>query len=183
MANSESNRLPPARTALATVLDQLREVVASVSPELYRRRPDGPFEGAIGGHVRHCLDHVHALYHGLDDGLVDYDRRKRGVAVEQDRDAAIDAIDELIRKIRDAEHAQRPLEHPLEVAAMTDGDGEVSRVRSTFGRELVFVLSHTVHHNAMIGAMVRAAGGDVPDYFGYAPSTIHHLAARSSSDG
>jgi uncharacterized damage-inducible protein DinB len=48
-------------------------------------------------------------------------------------------------------------------------------VETTVGRELAFVLSHTVHHNALIAVMARTLGVPVPDLFGYAPSTIAHL--------
>jgi hypothetical protein len=43
------------------------------------------------------------------------------------------------------------------------------------GRELAFVLSHTVHHNALIAVMALTLGVSIPDRFGYAPSTIAHL--------
>ena len=46
---------------------------------------------------------------------------------------------------------------------------------TTFVREVVFVLSHTVHHNALIGVMAKTLGVPLPPYFGYAPSTIAHL--------
>ena len=47
------------------------------------------------------------------------------------------------------------------------------------GRELAFVLSHTVHHNALIRVMVKLLGADVPADFGYAPSTLAHRKART----
>jgi hypothetical protein len=43
------------------------------------------------------------------------------------------------------------------------------------GRELAFVLSHTVHHNALIAIMAQTLGVPVPARFGYAPSTIAYL--------
>jgi uncharacterized damage-inducible protein DinB len=42
---------------------------------------------------------------------------------------------------------------------------------STLARELAFVLNHTIHHQAMIGLLASLHGCDVPDGFGYAPST------------
>ena len=50
-----------------------------------------------------------------------------------------------------------------------------TEVETTAGRELAFVLSHTIHHNALIDVMARTLGVPVPDRFGYAPSTIAHL--------
>jgi hypothetical protein len=53
--------------------------------------------------------------------------------------------------------------------------GPPVEVETTLGRELAFVLSHTVHHNALIDVIAKTLGVLVPDRFGYAPSTIAHL--------
>ena len=52
---------------------------------------------------------------------------------------------------------------------------DVTTLTSMVGRELLFVLSHTIHHIAMIGVMARAMAATVPQWFGYASSTIAHL--------
>jgi uncharacterized damage-inducible protein DinB len=44
-------------------------------------------------------------------------------------------------------------------------------VRSTLARELLFVISHTIHHQALIAVLLSAAGRTVPEAFGLAPST------------
>ena len=50
---------------------------------------------------------------------------------------------------------------------------------STHARELAFVFSHTIHHNAIIGTIARAIGVELPSNFGTAPSTI---AYRNQSE-
>jgi hypothetical protein len=42
---------------------------------------------------------------------------------------------------------------------------------SSVGREVAFVTSHTVHHNAILGQLLCAHGVHVPLRFGIAPST------------
>ena len=44
-------------------------------------------------------------------------------------------------------------------------------MRSTLRRELAFVISHTVHHQALIAMLLAVAGLQVPESFGLAPST------------
>ena len=67
------------------------------------------------------------------------------------------------------------LEQPLEMSVLLTSDGAPLRVRTTVGREFAYVLSHTIHHNALIGTMVKILGGWLPERFGYAPSTVAHL--------
>lgn len=160
---------------LAAVLRQVREVVAALSPEQYRAPGDETFSGAtIGGHVRHCLDHVRAVVERHDGGEepagIDYDHRERGTRVETDGPAAEAELSRLIARV-DALAAADAGE-PVTVAVMPARDGRCVRLESTLGRELAFVLSHTVHHNAMIRGMALSMGAAVPPAFGFAPSTL-----------
>ncbi len=45
---------------------------------------------------------------------------------------------------------------------------------SSLARELRFLASHTVHHQAMIATILRSRGFAVPDDFGIARSTLLH---------
>jgi len=42
---------------------------------------------------------------------------------------------------------------------------------STSARELAFVISHTIHHQAIIAVLLASQGVAVPHRFGVAPST------------
>jgi uncharacterized damage-inducible protein DinB len=42
---------------------------------------------------------------------------------------------------------------------------------SSVGRELAFVVSHTIHHLAVIAFLLRDLSIEVPSRFGYAPTT------------
>ena len=57
--------------------------------------------------------------------------------------------------------------------------GNDAVVFATPGRELGFVLSHTVHHNALIAVIAAAVGAAVPPGFGYAPATVAHHRSRA----
>jgi uncharacterized damage-inducible protein DinB len=63
------------------------------------------------------------------------------------------------------------LDAPVAVVSMlTRGKTAVS-AWSTLRRELAFVVSHTVHHQALIAVLLSLVGVPVPDAFGLAPST------------
>jgi len=164
----------PLSQPLAELLRELAGVVSQLSASQYTERCGLAFSnGAIGGHVRHCLDHIRALLDGYSAGIVDYDHRARGTNIETDPNSARDEIRRL-RRIAD-DLAVVSADTPLQVAVIPTRDGASLELRSTLGRELSFVLSHTIHHNAMIKGMALHLGIALPSAFGYAPSTLAHL--------
>jgi uncharacterized damage-inducible protein DinB len=97
-----------------------------------------------------------------------YDHRERGTNVETDVDAALRSI----RRLTSTLAVMRSCEdEAMTMISMLVPGGEPIAVRTTLRRELVFVVSHTIHHQALIGLLLSAAGGGVPQDFGLAPST------------
>jgi uncharacterized damage-inducible protein DinB len=135
--------------------------------------PVGVVSSSIGGHVRHCLDHVDALLSGVTAGRITYDQRRRGGEVETSRHAALAALRRQDWQL--SAHLVGREDQPLRLSAVVGADLPPVEADTTVGRELVFVLSHTIHHNALIGVMAKTLGVPLPPYFGYAPSTIAHL--------
>lgn len=157
---------------LRDLLGQLARVVDGLDDASYSRLPpEGG--GGIGSHVRHCLDHVEELLSGARQGELNYDRRERGSVVERDRGAALAAIARLDRALDDL--APEALDDPITVTSLLSPQGPPERTRSTLGRELAYVVSHTTHHNALIAWLVRATGTKVPERFGYAAATLAWL--------
>lgn len=158
---------------LVELLDELARVVVSLTDEQYVQNPAGAVTSSVGAHVRHCLDHVRALLSGVEAGTIDYDSRRRGTNIETSRWAAILAM----RESAEVLHAipADAFDRPVEVSLTTTSRGPAVLAGSTLGREAAYVLSHTIHHNALIGAMVKTLGGSVPPRFGYAPATLAYL--------
>lgn len=137
-------------------------------------RPVANFYGSsVGGHLRHCIEHYQSFLAGMGSGEVDYDDRKRDERLETsttEAGAAVDGIAEALRKMLESES-------PVGLLVKMDcGGDEIEWQPSTMGRELQFLVSHTVHHFAMIGGICRALGVEVDDEFGVAPSTLRHRA-------
>jgi len=147
-------------------------MITDLTAEQYRTTPVGVVPSSVGGHVRHCLDHVEALLAIAANGTLNYDQRERGTEIETNRQAALDAIDRQARTLLTIPIHER---RPLRLTALVSNSLPPVTVETTVGRELVFVLSHTIHHNALIAVMARTLGVPVPDGFGYAPSTLAHL--------
>lgn len=163
---------------LVEILEELRAVIRTLN-DVEFTRPMGPLflDATIGGHVRHCLDHVRAVVDGLGSGSFDYDRRERGTPIERSPAAAATESAALAAALRAMSHAEAA--RGVRVAILPRRDGEPVELGSTLARELAFVLSHTVHHNAMIRGMVTSLGRPLPGAFGYAPSTLAHQDATA----
>jgi uncharacterized damage-inducible protein DinB len=161
--------LPPAAASLERLLAELEDLLIGVDPETYRARVAPGISGSIGEHVRHCLDHVTALLSATQASTLSYDRRHRGTAAESEPLAAMRQIAEC-RRVLDS-WSSRSIDEPIRVSSLVSASGETVIGWSTLGRELAFVLSHTIHHQALIALLLAIRGLDVPDRFGYAPST------------
>ena len=177
MPSASRTREPVAVRPLAALLHQLFDLIETLTDEEYTRKPVGVVESSIGGHVRHNLDHVRALLRGLPTGRVCYDYRDRDTDVERDRVAALDAIVHLEREL--LAFAWGDVPRVLVLSALVAPDSPPVLVLTSAERELAFVVSHTIHHNALVRVMVNLIGADVPTDFGYAPSTIAHRKTRT----
>ena len=171
-ARIETDRAQPGsrpQEALAGLMSDLAAVLLQVPPTAYSATLLPGVSGSIGAHVRHVLDHVAAFVGTAGQQVLSYDHRERGTAVEVDGSAALRAIMRL-KGLLDDVHEDR-LENVVTVSAVLERGAAPVLMRSTRRRELAFVISHTIHHQALIAVLLAAAGGSVPAAFGLAPST------------
>ena len=169
--NSPSLATVPWSTApLAQLMTQLSDLVGRLDEEQYNAKPESTKCGAIGGHVRHVQDHLVAWLGGVEGGTVNYDDRQRETNIEHDPVAALHAIKHHTARL--AEVSDEQLAEIVQVLTSMTSCGSLVELPSTHARELAFVFSHTIHHNAIIGTISRALGIDLPANFGTAPSTI-----------
>ncbi len=163
---------------LAQILRELTGVLARLPKPLYQQRMGPAFgNSTIGAHTRHAIDHVRALVEGADAGTIDYDHRERGTPIELDPDAATAELNRLTDRVDQL--SMVPAEDPVAIICMPTRDGPSVSLGSTLARELAFVLSHTIHHNATVRGMIVSLDRPVPDSFGYAPSTLAFQDAQA----
>lgn len=155
---------------LAELMRQIATLVAKLDAQQYTAAPESTRCGAIGGHVRHTIDHLGAWLDGIDGQTINYDNRQRNTDIEHQPAAAIEAIAMQTKRLAGITTEQ--LAQPVLVKTSLTQCGTLFELPSTHARELAFVFSHTIHHNAIIGAIARAQGLDLPENFGTAPSTI-----------
>jgi hypothetical protein len=70
------------------------------------------------------------------------------------------------------------LDDPVLVESQLEPGGAMILTRSSVCRELAFVISHTIHHNAIVGQILQSHGVAVDSRYGVAPSTPDAGARR-----
>ena len=155
--------------ALQDLIGELMELLLSIPAGAYTATPAGT-SGSVGGHVRHILDHVAAFVSPPPSGVLSYDHRMRGTAVEHDPPAAIREILRLQAALQRLTGAS--VDTPVTVSMILSARGDRVTGWSTVARELGFIVSHTIHHQAMIALLLEMQGLRVAhERFGYAPTT------------
>jgi uncharacterized damage-inducible protein DinB len=159
-------------------LRQARELLEQIPDSAYTASPASIAPHRVGGHLRHILEFYECFLEGLDSSHIDYDARRRDLAIETNRRTALAKIDSIIHALR------------IERMLLADGiiwvrmeDAGALAVAEAFmisstGRELQALSSHTIHHFALIAMTLRALGYEVDRDFGMAPSTLRYLSSQ-----
>ena len=148
------------------------ELIQSMTDEQFSAAPPLFPRGGVGAHFRHILDHYDCFFAGCDDGRIDYDRRERDPALETVRAVAARKIRDVCRRLDEmaGDDPRKPLEATL--LCGEPGCAEPMWSATSIARELQFLVSHTVHHYAVIAAILRPQGVEPGADFGVAPSTL-----------
>lgn len=165
--------------AAREILRQGEDLLRAIPSQRYHETVPAAFNACIGGHYRHCLDHFASVLRGLENEVVDYDRRERDPRVESDPSFALALTRSLQQRL--ATLAPSDLARPAKTRCeISYGDGGSPLTCSSYARELVYAIAHAIHHYALISVMARLADVTLPAHFGLAPSTLAHQRARQA---
>lgn len=155
-------------------LKQGISLLNSVTDDQYSFNNGTYFKSGIGRHFRHIIEHYLSLINGYKS-KVNYDDRDRDIKLEKERVVAINALQSIISSITLFENEPELIDKQIEVMSNEGLSIENSPwSKATVRRELQFLISHTVHHYALIGLILKTMGVVVPEDFGIAPSTLKH---------
>jgi len=169
------------------VLRQGRALLDALDDGGFTRNAPSLSLSGVGPHLRHVLDFYARFLAALEPGgaetarieagspridagspRIDYDLRERDERIERDPVHAGAVLDTTAARLSNL-GGHVPAGTYVEVKS--DGSPWIP---STVDRELQSLVSHTVHHYALIAVAVRAHGGDPGREFGVAPSTLRH---------
>ena len=165
-----------AAAASVRYLEQGIELIRRLDDEQFAGAPGSPFPGGVGAQMRHCIDFYDRFLAEHAGGRIDYTRRQRDPRLETDRRHAGARLRGLVEALEalDPDCGDRELQVRSEESLGEDAGGWTG---STVRRELDFLVSHTIHHYALIVVLLRFQGFEIPaelDGFGVAPSTLRH---------
>ena len=153
--------------AVNNVFVQLSATLDQLSQEQYVQPCQSLLNATIGQHVRHIIELFQCLENGYDEGLVNYEKRKRDAVIESSKDFA----NNLLREVHQG------LDRPNKVlnleACYEEDSSNPIIIATNFYREIAYNLEHTIHHMALIRVGINeVAEIELPAEFGVASSTI-----------
>lgn len=158
-------------------LQQGVTLLQTVTDDLYHNSSYMQYGSGIGPHIRHTLDHYTSFLNGYKSDKIDYDARARNLRLEQER---LYAKQQFERTIAAFQVLTGDIDHSLKVKVDSGShDDEENWSRSTLKRELQFLVSHTIHHYAIIAIILRAHGFEPGEEFGVAPSTLKYRQSQA----
>ena len=151
-------------------LEQGLRLLERIAPENYST-PTRPGWAPLGSQFRHILDHYRSFLMGWVEGRVNYDARDRDRQVETDLAEAVRVARWTIERLQriHVEDGDRIVMVQMDCGG---NDGVPDWRPSSVGRELQFLVSHTVHHYALIRMLLEDLGVEAGADFGTAPSTL-----------
>lgn len=160
-------------SAALSLLNQIADFSKTLDSRVWTAPNERFHNSTLGQHIRHCLEHFEALLNVTPEGNIDYDSRLRDIRIESSPQVAGERAEELGRRLSEMAKNSGP-DRPVNVRTSCSMDKELRLQPSSFGRELQFLVSHTVHHFAIIAAICHGHDIALPENFGVAPSTLKY---------
>ena len=152
---------------IQNVFVQLSESLNQLTDAEYSQPSNILFNATIGQHVRHIIELFQCLEKGYDEGVVNYEKRKRDYRIETDKNLAASLLKDIYKGLT------RPNKEVTLEAEDYGDTAEVVQIPSNYYREIAYNLEHTIHHMALIRVGINEVSSVVlPNEFGVAYSTI-----------
>lgn len=155
--------------AVQNVFIQLAETINQLTAEQYAQPCSRLNNATVGQHVRHTIELFQCLEQGYETGVVNYEKRKRDLLTETNKETAASLLHQLYKNL-DKENKELRLDSMYD-----DTSDETVSVTTNYYREIIYNLEHTIHHMALIRIGVKEVSAvELPADFGVASSTIRY---------
>jgi hypothetical protein len=153
------------------VIRQLANMLEQLNVQQYSGSLSVLNGSSISQHTRHIIEFYTCLLSGAKNGIIDYDARQRSLLLETDLNYTFETLQNVIEGIENIEDINLPLH-----LAINYGIDDQHFAETTFLRELVYLIEHSIHHYALIriGIQENFHGIEIPKNFGVAYSTVQY---------
>lgn len=135
------------------------------------------YQSGVGPHLRHCIEYYQSFGNNWKSGRIDYDERQRNNDIETNRQTAINEMECIIESL--SEISEGDINRTIQTKMDCDDEDECPWCASTIKREFQFLISHTIHHFALIAIILKDQGIAPHEDFGVAPSTIKYRNSQT----
>lgn len=148
----------------------------SIAPTAYREALPVLSQATIGQHTRHFIEFFQCLVKAThadnqsEKCVLNYDLRRRDRQIEADPVYALQALKNIAKNF-----PQLAAERPLWLESKDYKIDTALLLPTTLERELLYNIEHTIHHFALIKIGLQEVAPEIqlPDHFGFAPSTVY----------
>src|SRR5690606_24588953 len=147
--------------AVNNVFVQLTDIIQQLSEEQYVQPCTNLTNNTVGQHIRHIIELFQCLEKGYPENIVNYEKRKRDVNIETEKELALKLLDEIYTNL------PKPDKEMILHASYDEDATEPIAIPTNYFREIAYNLEHTMHHMALIRVGIReVAAIDLPENFG-----------------
>src|SRR5882672_10930797 len=111
---------------------QLTDSITQLSQEQYIQPCSNLMNNTIGQHVRHIIELFQCLEKGYSDGTVDYEKRKRDIEIETDKDLACNLLYRIFHNLN------KPNKELLLAASYDDHSNHPIIISTNYVREVAY---------------------------------------------
>lgn len=160
---------------LSQQLASLKHLIEVLNHHQFTHKVEHLGNASIGSHTRHIIELLQCAIDGHQSGTVDYINRTRNLDLETNREIASSVLASLDK------YFQLP-DKKLNLA-IEKVDGAIEAiVTTTYFREVVYNIEHTIHHLALIKvALIELKLNLVDANFGMAYSTIKYQSSLQNA--
>ncbi|MBT2771411.1 hypothetical protein J7J47_04085 [Halomonas sp. ISL-60] len=178
--------IPPLIDENVQTLNQLNQLLGSVSTQDYQRPLGAKATQTLGKHVRHIIEHYQTLLDACaaspESATFDYEQRQREAVLETQPSCAqsrVEALQAGLSALAAMPHnTPLTLSYPVETGVAISEMNNALPLPTTLGRELAFLTSHSIHHMALLGLLCAQLDIVLPTHFGVHPSTLRYWAQQ-----
>lgn len=152
--------------AIQKTLNELSDLVSKLSDNEFCFPCYELSNATIGEHTRHIIEMFQCLQNHYENGIINYDNRKRDHLIQTNTVLAKECIATILNQMG------KPNKY-LQLQQIVDE--ELFLIETNYHRELLYNLEHCIHHQALIKvAIIQNATIAVDENFGVARSTIEY---------